>query len=115
MQKIKNLIWVLRNLKQLWTLQENRHIMEAFLKIFEQVVKTQKEGRPYISDLVVNTGDGTKLSDFVTIWTGSHDASPFKRLRAVLEQRDTLKKVLSEMSIPEERKAEIELMLKNFN
>lgn len=116
LEKIKNLWWIVRNIKSIVVVGRHQHIVEMFYKIMQQIQKTAEKGKPYMSDvIIVNTATGEKLADFVSVWTGAHDGNPLKRLRGVIEQRNILKSVLSTIPLPEDRKIEIELMLKSFD
>ena len=65
------------------------------------------------------TGEGTRLTDFVTLWAATGDANPLHRLSNVIKQRDSLKSLVKGIKeagyiVSEEDKKHIEMALKYF-
>lgn len=67
--------------------------------MFDFLVKVKNEGRPMMFQVgIVNTGDGSKIGDFINVWAGIGDANPIKRIEQLISQRDVLKQFIVSLS-----------------
>ena len=94
------------------------------MKLMEDIIKfidrTSDEGRPMICKIaLVNTKDGTRLNDFVSLWAGIGESSPLERLKQLKAQRDEyerqLKLIADKYPLSEDDKEMIATTVKYFN
>lgn len=112
----------IKKIKEIWklykTLRNNFEIFKVVEDIFKFVEKTQEEQKPMVCKIaLINTKDGTKFSDFVSLWAGIGDANLVDRAAGLKEQNTELKRLLK-LAIAGEMtnddKKQVECFLKFF-
>lgn len=94
----------------------------ALFKVVENIFKfvetVHNEQRPMVTKIVLlNMADGTKISDFVSLWAGIGEASPIERCGHLKAQNIELKRLLTLAStgdLTDDDKKLIEITLKIF-
>jgi hypothetical protein len=90
---IKNTINALKVFK---LIANNPAIFKVVGDIFKFVEKTQEEGRPMVTKIVLaNMGDGTHLCDFVSLWAGVGETNPIERAKQLKAQNTELMRLLT--------------------
>lgn len=114
--KIKELIEVYRIWK---VLNKSQSIFIMVERIFKFIQETHDQKKPMVTEIaLVNMANGTKVSDFVSLWAGIGDANPIKRVSHLKAQNIELKRLLELSSnglITEEDKKQIEIVLRYFD
>lgn len=97
-------------------IRKNGHLVEILVRIVEMANKVHSEHKPIVSEVaVINMKDGTKLSDFVSLWAGFGDGNPVTRCSHLKAQTTALKEQLARVVKEHDIKdVNIDLMLKTF-
>jgi hypothetical protein len=101
-------------------LRKNINILKVVEDIFNFVKTTSREGQPMTCKIALfNTADGTKVSDFVSLWAGIGESNPVDRVMQLRRQKDELqhclKYLLDNYTISDVDRKQIELTIKYFN
>ena len=101
-------------------LRKNMNILKVVEDIFNFVQTTSREGKPMTCKIaLLNTADGTKVSDFVSLWAGIGESNPVDRVMQLRRQKEELqhclKYLLDNYAIKDADRKEIELTIKYFN
>lgn len=114
----------MRNIFEAWKAFQLIRKKAALLKVVEDVFvfaqTTSREGKPMTCKIaLLNTADGTKITDFVSLWAGIGESNPIDRVMQLRKQRDELEHVckylLKNYPVSEQDRKEIEYTLKCFN
>jgi hypothetical protein len=113
----------MKKLIRLWKtwkiLSNNAGIFSIVADIFKFVETTHKEQTPMVTKIVLlNMGNGEKISDFVSLWAGIGDCSPIERAGQLKSQNVELKRLLQlakDGNLTDDNKQLIELTLKIFD
>lgn len=88
-QKIKELIIFFK----IWQeVKQSPAIFNVVYDLFKFVETTHEAQKPMLTEIaILNMADGTKISDFVSIWAGIGDDNPVKRIAKLKLQNNELK------------------------
>jgi hypothetical protein len=114
---MKNLITAF---KAFQVIRKNGAILTMMTELINFVTRVSDECKPMLCKIaLVNTKDGTKLCDFVSLWAGIGEANPIERIRALKAQNDEyqrqLKLISEKYPLSTEDKEMIETTIKYFN
>jgi hypothetical protein len=84
--------------------------------MFDNLHRVSEMGKPFMWQVgLVNTGDGSKLGDFVNVWAGIGEGNPIKRIEELLRQRQLLRDFIIDLSathtLTEEEKANMTIIM----
>jgi len=85
------------NFFKAWRIVKNNpNIFKVVEDIFKFVERTHEEQKPMACEIVLlNMKDGTKISDFVSLWAGVGFANPLERAKQLKAQNVELKRLLT--------------------
>lgn len=114
-QKIKELIVFFK----IWQeVKQSPAIFKVVYDLFKFVETTHEAKKPLVTEIAIfNMADGTKISDFVSIWAGIGDDNPVKRIAKLKLQNAELKMwlvVAMDDKLDEEAKQRIGELLKEI-
>ncbi|MEK6883291.1 MAG: hypothetical protein AABY22_26930 [Nanoarchaeota archaeon] len=87
---------LINSIKIFKLMRTSPHIFKVVEDIFKFAELTHKEQRPMATKIVLlNMKDGTKYSDFVSLWAGIGEANPIDRAGHLKAQNTELKRLLT--------------------
>lgn len=88
-------IGVINFFKNIKILIKHSWILKITADIFKFVETTHESQKPMVCNIaIVNMKDGTKYSDFVSLWAGIGEANPIDRAKQLKNQTTELKRLL---------------------
>jgi len=98
---------------------KNMGLFKIVEDIFKFIEITHEKQIPMVSKIaLINTRDGTRYDDFVSLWAGIGECSPIERAKHLKAQNDELKRLLRIASsgvLSKDDKELIDLTLKIFD
>jgi hypothetical protein len=95
-------------------------LLQFISDMFDNLNKVSEMNRAVMWNVgLVNTGDGSRLGDFVNVWAGIGEANPIKRIEQLLLQREVLKQFITKVSeshaFSEDEKANMNILFQATN